>query len=170
MLQASDKEVVWMMRLGVVLVGLAATTMAVTVDSIYGLWYLCSDLCYVVLFPQLLCVVYFHRTNTYGALAGFLVGFALRLTCGEPIIGLPALIELPWYDEVSQTQYFPFKTATMLLSLTTIIVTSLVVRCICSRVVPEEDLDYILMRRTPPHVKENTELGSNKGDDVKYSQ
>jgi high affinity choline transporter 7 len=40
------------------LVGGAATALAIIVHSVYGLWYLCADLVYVFLFPQLLCVVY----------------------------------------------------------------------------------------------------------------
>lgn len=36
-----------------------------------GLRYLCADLVYVILFPQLLCVVYLERSNTYGCLLGY---------------------------------------------------------------------------------------------------
>lgn len=38
--------------------GALATVMGILIESIYGLWALCSDLVYVVLFPQLICVVY----------------------------------------------------------------------------------------------------------------
>lgn len=37
--------------------------------------YLCADLVYVILFPQLICVVYMKDSNTYGSLAGYGVGF-----------------------------------------------------------------------------------------------
>lgn len=46
------------MRICVFLFGFVATVMAIAIDSIYGLWVLCSDLVYVLLFPQLLCVIY----------------------------------------------------------------------------------------------------------------
>ena len=59
------------MRFAIIMVGGLATVMALTIQSIYGLWYLCADLVYVILFPQLLCVVYFKRSNTYGCLAGY---------------------------------------------------------------------------------------------------
>ena len=48
----------WVMRINIILVGILATVMALVIKSIYGLWYLCADLVYVILFPQLLCVVY----------------------------------------------------------------------------------------------------------------
>uniref|UniRef100_A0A1I7WWS4 Dolichyl-P-Glc:Glc(2)Man(9)GlcNAc(2)-PP-dolichol alpha-1,2-glucosyltransferase n=1 Tax=Heterorhabditis bacteriophora TaxID=37862 RepID=A0A1I7WWS4_HETBA len=35
------------------------------------LTYLCADLVYVILFPQLVCVVYMKNSNTYGSLAGY---------------------------------------------------------------------------------------------------
>lgn len=59
------------MRVAIVFVGILATVMALTIQSIYALWYLCADLVYVILFPQLLCVVYFQRSNTYGCLLGY---------------------------------------------------------------------------------------------------
>jgi high affinity choline transporter 7 len=90
--------------------------MGITVKSVYGLWFLCSDLVYVVLFPQLFCVVYLERTNTYGSLVAYWVGILLRLSGGEPLFNLPALIKFPMYDEETMTQRFPFRTMSMLLS------------------------------------------------------
>lgn len=53
-----------------------ATAMALTVKSVYGLWYLSSDLVYVILFPQLTSVVYLKKhVNTYGSLGEFLFIF-----------------------------------------------------------------------------------------------
>lgn len=41
---------------------------------------LCSDMVYVVLFPQLLFVVYWpHLVNTHGSLAAFFMGLFFRL-------------------------------------------------------------------------------------------
>ncbi|KAI6223539.1 High-affinity choline transporter 1 [Aphelenchoides fujianensis] len=101
---ASEMEVIMVMRFGIVMVGILATVMALTINSIYALWYLCADLVYVILFPQLLCVVYFKRSNTYGCLLGYSVGMLLRLSGGEPLLHLPSF-------------YFPFKSLSMLLSL-----------------------------------------------------
>ena len=103
------------------MIGALATLLAIVIDSIYGLWYLCSDLVYVILFPQLVCVVYLPYANTYGSLVGYVVGMCLRLTGGEPLLGLPAAIRYPYYDAATQTQNFPFKTMTMLISLLLIV-------------------------------------------------
>lgn len=83
---------------------------------------MCSDLVYVILFPQLLMVVHFKRyCNTYGSLSAYIVAFLVRLSGGEPLMGLPALIHYPGYDTDEDRQLFPFRTMAMLLSLFTLI-------------------------------------------------
>ena len=74
------------MRIGIFLVGAGAAGIGILVSSIYVLWFLCSDLVYVILFPQLLCVVYVPFTNTYGSLAAYITGFLFRILIGETII------------------------------------------------------------------------------------
>ena len=120
--QASEREVIWVMRAAIFGVGALATAMAVTITSIYGLWFLCADLVYVILFPQLVSVVYLKGTNTYGSLSGYLVGLLLRLLGGEPLIGLPASIKYPGFHD--GLQRFPYKTLTMLISFAFIILVS----------------------------------------------
>ena len=90
--------------------------MGITIKSVYGLWFLCSDLVYVVLFPQLFCVVYIENTNTYGSMVAYWLGIFLRLSGGEPLFNLPALIKFPMYDHDTNTQRFPFRSMSMLLS------------------------------------------------------
>ncbi|VDD94504.1 unnamed protein product [Enterobius vermicularis] len=118
---AREAEVIIVMRISIVAVGLLATAMALTIQTIYGLWYLCADLIYVILFPQLVCVVYIERSNTYGSIAGYVLGLLLRLSGGEPLLAFPAYVHYPLYEEtlnadgtISGTQYFPFKTMAML--------------------------------------------------------
>lgn len=65
-----------------------------------------------------------NHCNTYGSLAAYIVGFAVRLSGGEPLIGLQALIHFPGYDEEKQRQLFPFRTMTMLMSLITLWIVS----------------------------------------------
>lgn len=66
-------------------------------------------------------VVHFkHHCNTYGSLSAYCVGLLVRFSGGEPLIGLPALIHFPGYDEENQRQLFPFRTTAMLLSLFTL--------------------------------------------------
>ncbi|XP_017774165.1 PREDICTED: high-affinity choline transporter 1 [Nicrophorus vespilloides] len=123
--RASEMEIIWVMRVSILIVGFLATVMALTIPSIYGLWSMCSDLVYVILFPQLLMVVHFkHHCNTYGSLAAYIVAFFVRLSGGEPMMGLPAFIHYPGWDEEGQRQMFPFRTMAMLCSLITLIFVS----------------------------------------------
>ena len=112
-----------MMRISIFGVGILATVMGIAVDSIYSLWFLCSDLVYVVLFPQLVCVIYVGWTNTYGSLAGYILGLLFRLAGGEETLGIPILIEYPFYNSVDG-QLFPFKTLCMLITIVSILVVS----------------------------------------------
>ncbi|XP_076365533.1 high-affinity choline transporter 1-like isoform X1 [Tachypleus tridentatus] len=121
---ASEREIVWVIRISIVVVGVLATAMALTVRSINALWYLCSDLVYVILFPQLLCVVHLKKyCNTYGSLSAYIVGFLLRAFGGESVIGLEPVIHYPFFSETSG-QRFPFRTLSMLTSLVTLLVIS----------------------------------------------
>ena len=104
------------MRLGIFLVGAGAAGIGILVTSIYVLWYLCSDLVYVILFPQLLCVVYVQNSNTYGSLAAYITGFLFRILIGEPSLGIPAVIHFG--------PYVPPKTLCMLICLMTTLLIS----------------------------------------------
>lgn len=76
---------------------------------------------YVILFPQLVCVVYHKKhCNTYGSLAAYIIGFLLRALGGEAILGMPAIIKYPGWNEVDG-QLFPFRTFAMLCSFGTLI-------------------------------------------------
>lgn len=70
---------------------------------------------------QLLMVVHFkHHCNTYGSLSAYIIAFVVRISGGEPILGLPAAIHFPGYDEETKEQLFPFRTMAMLMSLITL--------------------------------------------------
>lgn len=82
---------------------------------------MCSDLVYVILFPQLLMVVHFRKyCNTYGSLSAYIIACVVRFSGGEDVIGLPVLIRYPGYDWEKGVQRFPFRTMAMLLSLGTL--------------------------------------------------
>ncbi|XP_042890417.1 high-affinity choline transporter 1-like isoform X1 [Penaeus japonicus] len=119
---ASETEVIWVMKVAIFIVGFLATTLALTIPSIYGLWYLSSDLVYVILFPQLLMVVHFKdHCNLYGSLGAYIVGLLVRVLGGEHMIGIPPLIKYPMFDEATNTQLFPFRTLAMILSGLTLV-------------------------------------------------
>ncbi|XP_071792874.1 high-affinity choline transporter 1-like [Asterias amurensis] len=117
---ASEFELLWVMRIGIVLVGVVAAILGLVITSVYELWFLCSDFVYVVLFPQLFCVVYFSKCNTYGSLLGYILALFLRLGGGDPTLNIAPIIHYPYYNEVDG-QLFPFKTLAMLLSMLCII-------------------------------------------------
>ncbi|EEC13029.1 high affinity choline transporter, putative, partial [Ixodes scapularis] len=123
--KASEVEKVWVLRTSIAVTALMSSTVAATVDSVYGLSIIMSDLVYVMLFPQLLVVVHFPSLcNTYGSVAAFFVGLGLRAVGGEPVLGIPALLRYPYFDEATQRQLFPLKTVAMLASLATLVVVS----------------------------------------------
>uniref|UniRef100_H2YED7 Uncharacterized protein n=1 Tax=Ciona savignyi TaxID=51511 RepID=H2YED7_CIOSA len=53
--KATEQELVWVMRIAIFAMGAAATVLALTVGSVYALWYLSSDFVFVILFPQVSC-------------------------------------------------------------------------------------------------------------------
>ncbi|GFR58765.1 high-affinity choline transporter 1 [Elysia marginata] len=118
---ASEREIIWVMRAAIFGVTALALAMALTVESIYMLWYLCADLVYVILFPQLTAVLYLKKSNTYGSLAGYVFGLFIRVAGGDPNLKVPAIIKFPGYDEETYVQAFPYKTLSMMVSSVTLV-------------------------------------------------
>jgi high affinity choline transporter 7 len=117
---ASDRELKNVLRGSIVAVGVAATFLALSVQSVYALWYLCADLVYVILFPQLVMVLYSKHVNRIGAMCGAIVSLILRLGGGEPILGIPVWMPYPLTAADGTSTYFPFRTLAMLSGLATI--------------------------------------------------
>jgi high affinity choline transporter 7 len=115
---ASHRETRYVVRFTIVAVGIAATALALSVGSVYVMWYLCADLVYVILFPQLVTALFDRRANRIGVISGATVGLVLRLGGGEPYLGLPALIPYPL--QTPDGCHFPFRTVAMLGGLATI--------------------------------------------------
>lgn len=104
------------------IIGIAATLLALKINSVYQLWFLCSDFVYCLLFPALVCALFDVKANFPGALVGFLIAFFLRFGGGEPTLGLPAL--LPYPSDADGIVLFPFRTLAMLSGLMAIILVS----------------------------------------------
>ncbi|KAK3085989.1 hypothetical protein FSP39_011797 [Pinctada imbricata] len=111
--QASQTEILWVLRISVLVVGALGVIIAVNVRSVYALSVLSGDVMYVTQFPQLICALWLECGNTYGSLCGFLIGLTIRILGGEPLLRIPSIIRFPFYDEATDTQLFPFRTLSM---------------------------------------------------------
>ncbi|XP_015257173.1 PREDICTED: high-affinity choline transporter 1-like [Cyprinodon variegatus] len=143
--KASERELQWVIRICVLVVGLAGMGLAFGDDSVAALWILSGDLLYCVIFPQLVCVLHFQRANTYGAISGFVVGLLLRVLSGEPILRIPPVLLYPgWREENDRIiQYFPYRTVAMLSSLISIVAVSWLLDLIYNRQLVPESWDFL---------------------------
>lgn len=112
-----EKHVTRLTQIATLIMGTMATCLALQVKSVYALWYLCSDFVYVILFPQLIVVLFFAQANARGAIAGFAVAVFMRILFGESSLGVDPFFGL-------STDNVPFRSICMLSSLFTIMVVS----------------------------------------------
>jgi high affinity choline transporter 7 len=117
--QRSLKKVI---QKSIVIVGVAATLIALKVTSVYALWYLCSDLVYCLLFPALTLALFDPKVNKKGALAGLAISAILRFGGGDGILGIPIMIPYPMIEDGQVL--FPFRTLSMVSGLLTMMVVS----------------------------------------------
>jgi len=122
---ASEKEVLMALWVIIVLNCTCATALAIHYKSIYSLFVLCGDFVFVIVFPQLLLVLYYDKSNTYGSVCSFFIGLVLRLMCGEKAFNLDPVISFGYlYGEadavtgvVPEPGPLPYRTFVMLISL-----------------------------------------------------
>ena len=115
-----------MIRITVVVTGVAGTALAFFKNSILVLWVLAADLGYCVILPQLICVLFCPVSNVYGAGVGYFMGILLRLLSGEPLIGLPPVIHFLG-GEITDGVYIqkaPIRSIAMLFTLLCILLFS----------------------------------------------
>ncbi|XP_063716086.1 high-affinity choline transporter 1-like [Symsagittifera roscoffensis] len=121
---AAEQELGLILKTSILCVGTLATLIALSVDSVFELWVLCSDIVYVVLFPNFVCCLYIEASNTYGSAAGFVIGLIFRLLGGVKAFSIPPIIKYPFYDQEKEMQMFPFRTLSMALCFLTILLVS----------------------------------------------
>ncbi|KAM9853895.1 high affinity choline transporter 1-like [Aulostomus maculatus] len=138
--QASERELQRVIRVSVLLVGLAGTGLAFGDDSVFALWLVSGDLIYCIILPQLVCVLHFRCANSYGAISGYIGGLLLRGLSGEPSLGIPPVLLYPgWREEAGVIrQYFPFRTLAMLTSLVCVLTVSWLLELgFCRQIIPQ---------------------------------
>ncbi|XP_007544745.1 high affinity choline transporter 1-like [Poecilia latipinna] len=148
--QASDYEMQWVIRISVVVVGLAGTGLTFLDSSVLVFWLVGVDMSYTIMFPQLVCVLFFKVSNGYGVCVGYILGFVMRVLSGEPLIGLPPAIRFPGCrldKEGKLTQFFPFRTTIMLLSLVSIVFFSWLASVIFSKGLLSDKWDVFDIKR-----------------------
>ncbi|XP_064876724.1 high affinity choline transporter 1-like [Oncorhynchus nerka] len=173
---ASDTEIVWVMRVTIFVFGGLATAMALLTGTVYGLWYLSSDLVYVIIFPQLISVLFVKGTNTYGSVAAYVFGLILRIGGGEPYLSLPPFIYYPGWQiedrihhltgEVEHivVQKFPFKTVSMLASFLGNVAFSYLAKYLfeSGKLLPKYDfLDAVLAQHSIENMDKTTLVNRN---------
>lgn len=110
-------------RFSVLALAVVAVVLALRVQSVQQLWFLTSDLVFVLLFPQLVYALFDPKANRTGSIVAFVVSLVLRLGGGEAVFGLPPLIPyaeiffvvLPaapegWLDPSGHATLFPVRT------------------------------------------------------------
>ncbi|CAL1538083.1 unnamed protein product [Lymnaea stagnalis] len=167
--KASDRELLWVLRICVVICGTLGTVVAVFSTTIYGLFVLCSDLMYVVLFPQLISVLWIPWSNTYGSSVGFFVSFTLRILSGDSLLKIPAAIKWPMYDYVTDTQLFPFRTFAMLVGVSCVIMISGLTHFLFVRGHLSVKYDIFNCHRQRTHHKHTSSASGVHADEDSYS-
>lgn len=148
--QASDREMQCVIRISVVVVGLAGTALTFLDSSVLVFWLVGVDMSYTIMFPQLVCVLFYKDSNGYGATAGLLMGIIMRVLSGEPLIGLHPVIKFPGCRldaEGKMTQFFPFRTAIMFISMATVVLFSLLTSILFKKGLLPERWDKFNVKR-----------------------
>ncbi|XP_041914239.1 high affinity choline transporter 1-like [Alosa sapidissima] len=167
--QASDREMQWVIKISVIVVGLAGTGLTFLDNSVLVFWMVGVDMSYTIMFPQLVCVLFFNRSNGYGAISGFMLGIVLRFMSGEPLVNLKPVIKFPggrFDDKNNFVQCFPFRTFIMVSSVLTIIILSYVTSYIFSKGLVPDRYDLFKIKERAKALVRPEKKGYKEGEKV----
>lgn len=138
-----------MVRAAVLVGGLLGTSLANVKNSIITFWFLGSEVAYVLIFPQLVCVLFCSISNAYGAVSGLLVGLVVRLLNGDATLGLQPVFYYPGcslQENGTYVQCAPVRTISMLSSLVSILIFSKLTNIMFERELLPECWDVFRVR------------------------
>ncbi|XP_028324321.1 high-affinity choline transporter 1-like isoform X2 [Gouania willdenowi] len=146
--QASDKELQWVIRAVVVVVGVVSSALTSLKTSIMAFWLIAVEVSYLIVFPQLVCILFINISNGYGAISGFVLGLMFRLLCGAPSVGLPFILRFPGctFADGVYVQCAPVKTVSMAVSFTAILFFSFLASVLFNRKLLPERWDVFNMK------------------------
>lgn len=117
-----------MVKLSVFVCGLLAAILAMATTFVHLLWIISADVMYSIMIPQVVCVFFLSQhVNEYGACFSCFSALLLRALIGEPVLGLPDLLPLPWdkiQEDGRRQRLFPFRTAIMLIAIVALLAVS----------------------------------------------
>ncbi|XP_030604389.1 high-affinity choline transporter 1-like [Archocentrus centrarchus] len=149
--EASDREIQWAIRAAAVVAGVVGTSLTSLENSIIIFWFVGAEVAYAVVFPQLVCALFFKISNGYGVIAGCVVGLTLRVLSGDPALRLPVLLCCPGctLEDGVYVQYAPVKTISMVSSIGAILFFFYLMSVLFNKNLLPEKLDVFRVKVQP---------------------